>query len=511
MRCRWTRSLSSLSAASTVSSARLRRVCIVGSGPAGFYAAKYLADKGVRVDLLEKLPVPFGLVRYGVAPDHPEVKSVESTFAKVAAEGNVRFFGNVAVGSEALPLAALRRAYDGVILAYGASTDRPLGLGEGAYSNVVSARQFVNWYNGYPDHAWAPDLSAIESVVIVGNGNVALDCARILAKRPEDLAATDIAAGALAELRRSAVRRVSVVGRRGAAQASFTIKELRELTRLAGVRCRLSADELALSLNAASEQEVRESRPRTRIIELLQSIAGAADQGHGESKEGVGDAGEKEEEELEEVCREVDLRFLLRPTALQAHLSYPSRVAAVVLARTALSGEAHAQAVAAAQPPSTVTLPCQLVLASVGYQSQAMEGAPFCERTHTVPNVQGRVLGCPGLYAVGWLKRGPTGIIASAVGDAKETVAAVLADLETEASAYTGSTSIGRGGPSSGRDGRQGDVDPVAALAALRAPGVVTWADFLRLDAHERASGGPKPREKSVSVAEMLRLAKGGV
>lgn len=528
-----------------------KRVCIVGSGPSGFYAAKYLNERApdehttIKVDILERLPVPYGLVRYGVAPDHPEVKSVESTFAKLASDPSrhVRFFGNVHVGgdiddvtAEASPaaaaaparvtLAALRAVYDAVILAYGASGDKPLGLGEGRYTNIASARQFVNWYNGYPDHSWARDLSAVTDVVIIGNGNVALDCARILSKCPADLAATDITREALEALGKSAVRRVSVVGRRGAAQASFTIKEARELTKISGAQCRILPSELTMSLGAASLQEVAESRPKARIIELLRGIAA-------DTSDSLDTAG-SDEETTDAVTaagkRHIDLRFLLRPAELLPHPSDSTRISAVRMVRTELSGQAHRQAVRdtaptlnfpcsspsfsssssththtpAPTPTPTLTLPCQLLLTSVGYQSEPMPGAPFNPSSHTVPNSIGRVADSPGLYVVGWLKRGPTGIIASAVTDAKETVHAVLEDMRT------GASDQGHlpGGSSDGYGAQESRPDPIDALPALRGPQVVSWEAYQRLDAFEREHGGAKPREKITSVAEMLRRSR---
>jgi len=479
------------------------RTAIVGSGPAGFYAAKYLAEANVSVDILERLPVPFGLVRYGVAPDHPEVKSVESTFAAVAANPAVRFFGNVEVG-QAVSVSELQAAYDGVILAYGASQDQPLGLkGEGEMTNVLPARALVNWYNGHPDSYETGDVvgnllrsKTVEHVVIVGNGNVALDCARILAKDAAALAPTDITQSALNTLARttSALKSISIVGRRGVAQAAFTIKELRELTRLPRVRVRVLPDELEASLTEASTQEVSSSRPRTRIMELLRGLVSS------ESCTG-GAAGV-----------DINLRFLLRPAELVPSEADAKQVGAVRLQRTALTGPANQQRAIDVGTPNanaTLQLPCDLLLSSVGYRSLSLPGVPWDERRSIVPNSGGRVVpragadvddGCAetkGLYVVGWLKRGPTGIIASAVGDAKETVQAVLRDLEPLSLAHAASR-----------------PDPASTLPCLAGAGAgaVSWGQYLLIDESERAAGQrlspAKPREKLTSVGDMMQIAR---
>ena len=463
------------------------KVAIVGSGPAGFYTAKYLLDKHatLSVDILEALPTPFGLVRHGVAPDHPEVKSVMSTFTEVAEHHRCRFFGNVRVGGAQVPLENLQRAYDVVVLAYGAASDAALGVSGEDLPGVMSARAFVNWYNGHPAYRdLAVDLSITRRVVIIGQGNVAIDCARILAKRPDDLACTDIAPHALATLRRSAVEDIVVIGRRGHVQAAFTIKEIRELTKIDGCALHISEAELAAGKTTASDAEVTDNRPKLRIVELLAKIA--ADGGGGGAGAGAPPA-----------TKAVRLRFLLSPTDIVAD---NGAVAAINLSHNRLEGEAHRQR---AVPTGTVErLPCQFVLKSVGYTSEPLAGAPFDGRTRTVPNVAGRVVErvtegapdlapVPGLYVSGWLKRGPSGIIGTNITDAKETVMCILEDLRAA-------------------EGRPATSRP--PLAALGAPEVVTWADYQRIDQEERARGEalapPKPREKICSVGELLRVAK---
>ncbi len=252
-------------------------IAIVGSGPSGFYTAKYLLDKHptIHVDLLEKLPVPYGLVRYGVAPDHPEVKNVTATFKEVAKNERFRFFGNVEITKEVqgghpqtspsiankIDVATLRSRYSGVVLACGAEEDLSLGIPNEDSTGVLSARAFVNWYNGHPDYVHVGDkldLSKVTDVVIIGHGNVAVDCARILCKDMHDLEQTDITLQAVAKLKKSAIKNVTMVGRRGVAQASFTIKELRELTKMSceehkhHVNIVISEEDMQRSLNEAS-------------------------------------------------------------------------------------------------------------------------------------------------------------------------------------------------------------------------------------------------------------------
>ena len=245
------------------------RVCIVGTGPGGFYAAKYLIKENpsILVDLIDSLPTPFGLVRSGVAPDHQDVKSVQNDFSAVATDPRVRFLGGVMLGRD-LSIEELSRHYNAVVLAYGAASDRQLGVEGEGLDNVFSARAFVAWYNGHPDFAtWRPNLDA-EDVVIVGQGNVAIDCARILCKTGEELADSDIAAHAAEALAKSKVKRVHLIGRRGHVQASFTMKELREVTRLKDAACVLSLGELERGRTAASKAEIETHRAKKRMDAL---------------------------------------------------------------------------------------------------------------------------------------------------------------------------------------------------------------------------------------------------
>jgi len=516
-----------------------RYVCVVGSGPAGFYAAKYLSEQrtvdglSVRVDILEQLPVPFGLVRYGVAPDHPEVKSVESTFTKVASSQSVRFFGNVRVGEGgAVTVPELQRAYDAVVLACGAEEDRSLGLdGEKSFTNIVSARAFVRWYNGHPtsyEDTSAASIGALvrkaRHIVIVGNGNVALDCARVLAKNPHDLASTDITQDALEALSDAQVsvprRSLSVVGRRGAAQAAFTIKELREILKLPNARLQIHSDEWAASMTEASQQEILNSRPRTRLVELMQSaVMDNLDINKDKDKDKDKEK-DKGKDEDKAGSMDIALRFLLRPTKLEANPLNPKEAFHVCFTRCELQGPPEFQRASDVSPATTLRLPCDLLISSVGYRSTPVDGVSWDPVTCTIPNVAGRVInnssvssGSGRLYVTGWLKRGPTGIIASAVGDAKETAASVLSDLQQMS---TCSPSHGGADKDKNKDKVQEDaspprVDPATSLACLSSGPVVTWAGFGRIDKAERERGAllspAKPRDKVLTTTEMLRLA----
>jgi NADPH-dependent glutamate synthase beta subunit-like oxidoreductase len=429
------------------------------------------------VDLMDALPTPFGLVRSGVAPDHPEVKNVTEEFERVAAqytdEGRFRFIGNTSVGSD-ISLDDLRSQYDAVLLAYGASSDRMLGLEGEDLAGVGAARDFVNWYNGHPsnrDDTWGEFLSNTEDVVVVGQGNVAIDCARVLVKTPDELRQTDISGHALEALASSAVKRVHVVGRRGHVQAAFTMKELRELTRLDDAALVVRPEELDLGATEASIAEMGKNRAAKKIDALLRNTeacvhAGSAGAGaHGKSKE-------------------IHLRFLLNPAAIEGDGG--GRVCSMEMDRTALSGEAGAQqAVATGEK---VILPSQMMLRSIGYSSVPVEGLPFDERRKVARNKAGRVETeagetVPGLYVTGWLKRGPSGIIGTNIVCAKGTVKALLADWEEGTLKATG--------------------EPTAVA------GATDWAGWLSIDAKERADGEPvgKPREKMTRVPEMLDVA----
>ncbi|KAK9802025.1 hypothetical protein WJX73_003027 [Symbiochloris irregularis] len=390
------------------------KVCVVGSGPAGFYTtAQILKQLGstARVDILDRLPTPFGLVRSGVAPDHPDTKNVINQYTQIGLDSRVSYFGNVTVGTD-VQLSRLRRLYHAVVLAYGAESNIQLKVPGEDLHGVYSARQFVWWYNAHPDHRNLPiDLSKIRRVAIFGMGNVALDCARVLLQPPPRLGTTDIAEHALRQLRDSAVERVDIIGRRGPVQASFTAKELRELLKLEGVRVVVDPDQLRVT--ETDEVEMKASRAKRRIFDIMKSSLDASSNTSG---------------------RQLHLHFLRTLKGIQG--DEQGAVSSLQLERNELRTAADGSQ----RPAGTGEmehLPADLVLGSIGYRCNPLEGAPFDERRGIIPNRGGRVLQAgssepdPGLYVAGWVKRGPTGIIGTNLTDAQETVAAILQDAQS--------------------------------------------------------------------------------
>jgi NADPH-dependent glutamate synthase beta subunit-like oxidoreductase len=439
-------------------------------------------DPSVHVDLLDALPTPFGLVRSGVAPDHPEVKSVQNDFEQVASDPRVKFLGNVRIGSD-VQVEELQKLYHAVVLAYGAASDRHLGVPGEALNNVVSARAFVNWYNGHPDfRSFKPNLEAAD-VVIIGQGNVAIDCARILTKTITELSTTDIATHALEALSKSKVRRVHVVGRRGHVQAAFTMKELREVTKLEDADFVVRPAELAAGRTASSLEEAEEHRAKKRMDALLAETAAAPL--HGRS-------------------RQLHLRFLLAPRAIlpDASKGDGTSVGAVEFDVTRLEGPPNAQR--AVPSGKTEVIPAGMVLRSVGYKSIKVPGIPWDEKRAVVRNDRGRVMNDDGsafggVYVSGWLKRGPSGIIGTNIPCARETVASIVEDRSAGRLTHV-----------------QPPAEPLEAVRSLvaargRDPAhLVSWADFRAIDAAEvqRGAASGKPREKFTSVEELLEEVK---
>uniref|UniRef100_A0A8D2B168 NADPH:adrenodoxin oxidoreductase, mitochondrial n=1 Tax=Sciurus vulgaris TaxID=55149 RepID=A0A8D2B168_SCIVU len=453
------------------------QICVVGSGPAGFYTAQHLLKHAqAHVDIYEKQLVPFGLVRFGVAPDHPEVKNVINTFTQTARSDRCAFWGNVAVGRD-VTVPELQGAYHAVVLSYGAEDHQTLEIPGEELPGVFSARAFVGWYNGLPENQeLVPDLSC-NTAVILGQGNVALDVARILLTPPEHLedlllCKTDITEAALGVLRQSQVKTVWIVGRRGPLQVAFTIKELREMIQLPGTRPILdSADFLGL------QDRIKEvPRPRKRLMELLLQTA--------TEKPGPGAAHQAM------ATRTWGLRFFRSP---QQVLPSPDgrRAAGVRLAVTRLEGVGEA---AQAVPTGDVEdLPCGLVLSSVGYKSRPVDpSVPFDFKRGVIPNIEGRVVDVPGLYCSGWVKRGPTGVINTTMTDSFLTSQMLLQDLKAGLL------------PSGPRPG----FAAIQALLSSRGVRPVSFSDWEKLDAEEvsRGQGAGKPREKLVDPQEMLRL-----
>jgi ferredoxin/flavodoxin---NADP+ reductase len=452
------------------------RIAVVGSGPAGFYAAEQLLaakDVDVTVDMFERLATPWGLVRAGVAPDHPKIKAVTRRYEKTAAKDGFRFFGNVEVGGD-LPVEELKRHYHAVLYAFGASGDRRLGIEGEDLPGSHSSTEFVAWYNGHPDFADREfDLSAT-SAVVVGNGNVALDVARMLALPRQTLAATDVADHALEALATSAIEEVVVLGRRGPAQAAFTTPELIELSELAAAD--VIVDPGDMELDEASARMVEEADAQTKKkIEVLHGYAASEPHGHE---------------------RRIVLRFFASPLEIVGS----ERVEGVRVGRTELvdDGDGRLRAVVT---EAEETIPCQLVFRSVGYRGTALPGVPFDERSATIPNDHGRVLEQPGgaqrpgEYVSGWIKRGPSGVIGTNKKDSQDTVDALLEDH------------------AAGRIPEPAVADPDAILGVLaeRAPDHITYAHWEAIDEVERSAGEPhgRPRVKLVRHEHLLDAAKG--
>jgi len=473
------------------------RVAVVGSGPAGLYTAEALVKQtallpspvDISVDVLDRLPTPYGLVRYGVAPDHKSIKSVANYLRRVLESPGVTFVGGVHFGTD-VTREDLLNAYDAVVYATGAMRDRRLGIPGEDLLGSHAATDFVNWYCGHPDVDPGAFTLDAESVAVIGVGNVAVDVARILARDPAELEETDIPEPVMEALRASKVREVHVIGRRGPAQAKFTTKELRELGELGGVH--VSADpaemELAEGFDRSGESAALAASDR-RVRGNLVAMAGWSGDPAGQA-------------------RKLRLRFWLRPEEIQESSS--GTVSGLRLERTRLSESGALEGTGDFE-----TIDAQLVLRSVGYQSVPLPGVPFDARTHTVPNASGRVLSetgepQPGEYVAGWLKRGPTGVIGTNKADAAETVQALLADLAggpdvgegklprpgllrrpdaAEAPAGgagqngTGQNETGGGDP----DEVGGDVARCALAPTLATRGVapVSYAEWLRISAAE--------------------------
>jgi ferredoxin/flavodoxin---NADP+ reductase len=448
------------------------RVAVVGAGPAGFFLAEKLlaqSDPPATVDLFERLPTPYGLVRFGVAPDHEKIKNVTRSFDRTAGRPGFRFLGNVDVGGR-LPLDVLRRHYHAVCFTTGAQSDRRMGIPGEDLAGSHPATEFVAWYNGHPDFRDRQfDLSA-GRVAVVGVGNVAVDVARILCRTPDELARTDIADHALEALRASRVREVLLLGRRGPVQAAFTAPEVKELGEMEAADAVALPEEVALDPASRQELEADGDAATRRKVEVLEEFARRPPAGR---------------------PRRLVLRFLVSPTEILGDDS--GRVRAIRLVRNRLTGEPGRLR---AEPTGTVEeIPVGLVFRSVGYRGLAVPGLPFDERAGVVPNTDGRVLDpatgavLPGLFVAGWIKRGPSGVIGTNKPCAGATADALLADA---------------------REGRL----PAPALPALdpaSLPAAIGWPDWLRINEHEagRGKAAGRPRVKCVDLAELLRLSRG--
>ncbi len=446
------------------------RVAIIGAGPSGFYAAEALIKSGisVRMDMYERLPSPYGLVRSGVAPDHPKLKQAILLYDRIAEREQYNLIGNVTVGRD-VGVEELRDAYHALIFTCGAETDRALGIAGESLAGSHTATEFVGWYNGHPDYRDREFDLSCEAAVIIGQGNVAADVSRILSKTVEELRHTDIAQHALEVLAESKVREIYVLGRRGPAQAKFTSKELKEFGELADCDPVVKAEELAL--NPASEAELADktNAGNKKVYELFREYAGR-------------DGGNK--------SRRCHFQFLRGPVAFAG----AGRLEKVTVRYNQLVGEAFSQSARGTEV--TYDMDAGVVFRSIGYRGIAIQGVPFDEGRGIFPNTDGRITengrAVPQLYAAGWIKRGPTGIIGTNRACSVATVNSLLADLET-------------------LDGEAKKSGAEAIMPLLNARGVkcLSFDQWKHIDSREIENGQRvgKPREKYTSVDEMLAVA----
>ena len=452
------------------------RVAIVGSGPAGFYTAEHvLKHEGTHaeVDMFDRLPTPYGLVRFGVAPDHPKIKSVIRVYEKTAARPGFRFFGNVEVGKD-VSVDELRARYHALVFAYGTATDRQLGIPGEDLVGSHPATEFVNWYNAHPDFADREFDLSTERVVVIGNGNVAADVARMLALTPDELGETDTADHAIEAFSGSGVKEILVLGRRGPAQAAFTNPEVRELGEMANADIDIDAGEMELDeLSREWLDSDDADATNRRNVEIFTGFS---------------------QRDPEGKPQKIVLRFLRSPVEIQGD----GKVERIVVGRNELQRDDGGR-IRAVDTGERETIECGLVLRSIGYKGIPIEGVPFDERAGTISNEGGRVTDggeqVPGLYAVGWIKRGPSGVIGTNKKDALETVDNLFADLEA------GKV------PEAELAGDRGSIE---ALLSERRPDHVTFEGWQAIDAAEVEAGKPhgRPRVKLCRVDELVEASK---
>lgn len=436
----------------------MRHIAIIGSGPAGYYtaeAAQKLWGDEVRIDIFDRLPVPYGLIRTGVAPDHQSIKAVSKRYEAVSLSDNVRFLGNVTVGRD-ISIAELESLYDAVVLATGAPNDKKLGLPGEDLGNVHGSAAFVGWYNGHPQFAeLAPDMTG-GTAVVIGNGNVALDVARILSKTRAEFAGSDIVSHALDVLDHSRIERIVILGRRGPHQIAMTTKELGELAHLERACPRVDAADLP----DEGEDALLEPGQRKSVTHLRGFAA--IPESHRSDKP-----------------IDIEFDFFAAPKAI---LGANGRVSGVEVERTRLDG---GRAVGTGE---IYVIPASLVIACIGYQTSPIPGVPFEESAGRFANLDGRIL--PGLYCVGWARRGPSGTIGTNRPDGFGVVEKIAEDI----------------GTGSGKQGGAG-FDQLAAARSLK---VVAFEDWKKIEAAEthRAREGA-PREKFVDVERMIEAVKG--
>ncbi len=482
------------------SSGRPVRIAIIGAGPSGFYAAGALLqqkDAHVAIDMFDRLPTPYGLVRYGVAPDHQKIKSVTRIYERTMKDGRVRYFGNIDLGTD-ITHDDLKAHYDQIVYAVGAQSDKKIDIPGEDLAGSFSATEFVAWYNGHPDfRQYEFDLS-VESVAVIGVGNVAMDVTRILAKSVAELRSTDIADYALDELRDSKVRRIHIFARRGPVQVKFTNPEIKELGELEIADVIVNPSDLIL--DDASQAELEGDRTAQRNLETLRALAERGATGK---------------------PKQIIFHFLRSPTEI---IGEEGCISAIMTEKNVLC------------PTETGYLSCRgtgvcrafdvgLVFRSIGYRGVPIPGVPFHDRWGIIPNVKGRVTAehggavVPGEYTVGWAKRGPTGVIGTNKPDAAETVTLMLEDIVERASARERSDaacaadSAMAGAPWARKplpNGEQARPDAMVSLLQERGVEFVTFADWQILERIENERGAQRgqPRVKITDVEEMLRLIR---
>lgn len=445
------------------------KVAIVGSGPSGFYSAEALlkSDIAVKVDVIERLPTPYGLVRSGVAPDHPKLKQSILVFDKIAQMDGFNFIGNVTVGQD-ITVDELRENYHAVVLTNGAETDNKLNIPGSDLPGSYTATEFVGWYNGHPAYRDREFDLSHEAAVIVGQGNVAADVARILSKTVDELKTTDISEHALETLSKSKIKKIYVVGRRGPAQAKFAAKELREFGELSN--CQAIVDRASLQLNTSSQQELEDktNAGSKKVYDMFEKFA---------------------EQEDADKPRQCHFEFLQSPIELRGD----GKVEQIVIERNQLNGEPFTQS--ARGTGETFTLDAGLMFRSIGYRGIAMPGVPFDEKRGVYPNIDGRITETSGeivpqLYTAGWIKRGPSGIIGTNRACAVDTVALLLEDVPTLES------------------GDKAGTDALIEILNSRNVRYISYTDWQKIDQAEIARGESKgkPREKFTRLEEMLAV-----
>jgi ferredoxin/flavodoxin---NADP+ reductase len=451
------------------------RGAVIGAGPAGFYATDQLLNADFEVDLIDALPTPYGLVRSGVAPDHPKIKSVTRVYDKTAGRPGFRFFGGVRLGFD-IARAELLERYHAVVYAIGTDDDNRLGIPGEDRPGSYPATRFVAWYNGHPDAEEEEFVLSARRAVVIGNGNVALDVARMLVLEPEELAVTDTADHALPKLAQASIEEVVLLGRRGPAQAAFTNPELRELGEL--TRADVYVDPADVELDEHSRRWLEEHGDGTakRNVALLREYAQRPPTGK---------------------SHRVVLRFLSSPVEIQGE-GENGPVTGLKIAHNRIEPDADGR-MRAVPTGETEEIACGLVLRSIGYRGRPVDDIPFDRRRGLIRNVQGRVCDeqrqphC-GEYVVGWIKRGPSGVIGTNKKDAADTVARIAED------AAAGSLN----------EPSNPDPDATAEWIAERVPTAVSWEGWLAIDEHERRAGEPhgRPRIKLVKLADLIAASR---